>query len=166
MSKFWILGVLSAMFIMGVAAHAGEIVYVNNRPMMPLRALGETFGASISYSNRNGIQIGLNYRTATIVPGSRQVWFGRQREYLNDDVTYINGAVYVPVNLINQFGFSWRRDNRDRIIVMQPRGRHQVVFQPDRDWNRQDDSCCDKHDKDCDRDHDRNDRDKGHGRGR
>lgn len=136
MSKWWTLAALSAVMLVGVVAQASTFVYINGQAMMPLRSFGETFGASFTYNSRHGFDLSLDYHKATIFPGSRRIYIDSRPVLLDADVIEIDGITYVPVDFIDQFGYTADWDsNDDQVIFVHPRSHHRVVLVCDRGWH-------------------------------
>ena len=130
MSRLWTLLALTAMMVVGtVAAHAGNVLIINGRAMVPLKSFGEYFGASISYNSQHGISVGLDYQNARLYPGSRRAYIGNREILLDSNVIILSGVTYVPVNFIDNFGYNSRWDDRAReVIIVQPRTQKRVVM--------------------------------------
>lgn len=128
MSKLWTLAALSAIMLMGLAAHAGNYVYVNGRAMMPARSFHEVSGATISYDSRHGVQI-------TLGTGFLKQLFGIRTRRYDRDVVVIDGVPYIPVDDVQQYGYDSYCDSRtNQIIIMHPRTHRRVVLDWDQSW--------------------------------
>lgn len=166
MLKIKLLVALSALLGLAAISSASGITFLGGKAMMPLNALKDYFGATISYNSRHGIGITLDYHTATIQPGYRRARVDRRS--LDCNFSVINGITYVPVSFVNDaFGYRNNWNDRDQRMTFVNRGKKRVVIERDR---RNDDrdgrDCDDQHDRRGDdrarndRDYDRNSRDR------
>jgi len=130
MTYFHKLAALAALCVLGAAAQAGSVLFIDGHAMIPLRSLGESFGASISYnSRRNDVDISLDYRKTTVRPGYRTVWIGGRQVELETHVILRDGVTYVPVSLLSRiYGYQTRWDNAAReYVIVRPQAQRRVI---------------------------------------
>jgi len=149
MLKFKLLVALSALLGLAAISSASGITFLSGKAMMPLNALKDYFGATISYNSRHGIGITLDYHTATIRPGYGQGWGDRRQDQYDCDTTVVNGVTYIPVSFVQDaFGYKYNWNDRDqRMTFSRQQGHRRVVIERDRRNDDRDGRDRDNHDQ-------------------
>ncbi|MHB9129916.1 MAG: copper amine oxidase N-terminal domain-containing protein [Armatimonadota bacterium] len=126
-----ILWVLAALLSVITTAHAADVYIVGGRCMVPLRQVGETFGASVQYNSRSrGISISLDYQKVDMTVDSRRARVNTHEVDLDTSAVVVGGVCYVPARFVSDtFGFSitWNSGAR-QLIVLHPKTHKQVVM--------------------------------------
>lgn len=150
MLKIKLLVALSALLGLAAVASASGISFIGGKAMLPLSSIKDRFGATVIYNNKHGIAIKLDYRTAFLRPGYKQIRVDRKNYQLDGKVVVINGETYVPVSFMNKaFGYKYDWNDRQQRMIFVKAKKRVVIDRDQRDRDKQ--CCCDDHrnDRDC-----------------
>ena len=113
------------------SAQAAEVFVVRGRTMVPLRQVGETFGASVQYNSRTqGVSLALDYQKVDMMVGSRRARVGDRDVELEVAAVVVNGVTYVPARFVSDaFGFEINWSTVDRqVFIVNPKTKKQCVL--------------------------------------
>ncbi|MHB0939059.1 MAG: copper amine oxidase N-terminal domain-containing protein [Armatimonadota bacterium] len=129
MSRIGVVMLLAALLGGAGMAGATEAFVYGGRTMVPLRMVGESFGASVQFDSRTkGVSISLDYRKVNMTVDSPRAHVGDRVVVLDSPAVVAAGVCYVPARFVTEtFGFSitW---NSGQIIVVQPKTKKQIVL--------------------------------------
>lgn len=120
MLRFGILATLCAMLSLAALADGVNVVVINRQPMIPLRAVCDTWGAVIDYDGgRDAISISLNDRCVSMIPYSQTAWIDGRVVALDAPVVIIDDVTYVPVRfLCDAFDMDCQCSEADQHVVI------------------------------------------------
>jgi hypothetical protein len=128
MKTLWVLAALLGAL---TAAQAADVYIVGGRCMVPLRQVGETFGASVQYDSRlRGISIALDYRKVNMTLDSHRARVDSRDVDLDAAAVEVGGVCYVPARFVSEtFGFSITWNSRIRqVIILHPKTKKRMVM--------------------------------------
>lgn len=128
--KLWILMVLSALLVVGMAAQASSVQFVKGRPLVPVSALRNHLGAKIAIGSKQGFSISIG-----VSKGARpHARIGDRYAQWKRHIIKINGVTYVPVETLYRFGYNVRCNDRKEMIIVHPRTQRRVVVKCEQNW--------------------------------
>ena len=131
MSRIGTMILLAALLGAAVSAHATEAFVYGGRTFVPLRSVGESFGASVQYDSRTkGISIALDYQKVNMTVDSPRAHVGDRVVVLDNPAVVVAGVCYVPARFVTEsfgFGITWVSAEH-RIIVVHPKTKKQIVL--------------------------------------
>lgn len=124
--------ILLAALLGGAAtAHAREAFVYGGRTFVPLRTVGESFGASVHYDSRTkGISIALDYQKVNMTVNSPRARVGDRVVVLDHPAMVVDGVCYVPARFVTEsfgFGVTWVSAEH-RVIVVHPKTKKQIAL--------------------------------------
>lgn len=129
MSRIGGVILLAALLGAAVTAHATEAFVYGGRTFVPLRTVGESFGASVQYDSRSkGVSISLDYRKVNMTVDSPRAHVGDRVVVLDSPAVVAGGVCYVPARFVSDtfgFGITW---SSGQIIVVHPKTKKRVVL--------------------------------------
>jgi len=131
MSRLGVLAAAAALLGAGTLAHGVEAFIYGGRTMVPLRMVGESFGAAVQYDSRSkGISISLDYQKVNMTAGSPRARVADRVVMLDTAAVVADGVCYVPARFVSEtFGFqiTWISAER-RVIVIHPKTKKQIML--------------------------------------
>ena len=131
MSRFRVLAALTALLGAALLADATEAFVYGGRTFVPLRTVGESFGASVQYDSRTrGVSIALDYRKVNMTVDSPRAYVGDRVVVLDHPAVVAGGVCYVPARFVSDtfgFGINWVSTER-QVIVIHPKTKKRIVL--------------------------------------
>lgn len=126
----WRIGLLAAVsLLLGTTVMAMEAYVVGGRTLVPLRMVGESFGASVQYDSRTkGVSLSLDYQKVNMTVDSPRAHVGNRVVVLDAPAVVVGGVCYVPARFVSDsFGFNiaW---SSGQVVVVHPKTKKQVVM--------------------------------------
>ncbi|MHB9109681.1 MAG: copper amine oxidase N-terminal domain-containing protein [Armatimonadota bacterium] len=131
MSRIGVVMLLAALLGGAGMAGATEAFVYGGRTMVPLRMVGESFGASVQFDSRTkGVSISLDYRKVNMTVDSPRAHVGDRVVVLDSPAVVAGGVCYVPARFVSDtfgFGITWVSAEH-RVIVVHPKTKKQIVL--------------------------------------
>lgn len=131
MKPIMIVSALGALLLLPLLGQATEAVIVNGRTLVPLRMVGESFGASVQYDSRTrGISLSLDYQKVNMTVDSPTARVNERAVPLDTAVIVYGGIAYVPIRFVSDtFGFAitWQSISRE-VIIVHPKTAKRIVI--------------------------------------
>jgi hypothetical protein len=131
MRLFGVAAAVLTLFGAAVMAEAVEAFVYGGRTMVPLRTVGESFGAAVQYNSRTkGVSISLDYQKVDMTVNSPRARVGDRVVVLDTAAVVADGVCYVPARFVSEtfgFGINWGSAER-RVIIVHPKTKKQIVL--------------------------------------